>query len=250
VFTPDERADLRDALVAAARADPRIDGAALAGSSARGFTDRWSDIDLALSVATEHNAVVDDWTARLYREHGAVAHLDVWAAGTLFRVFLLPGTLQLDVAFWRSSEFGATGPNFKVLFGAAADKSPTPPPTAASLLGMGWLYALHARSSIARGRAWQAEYMISGMRDQVLALACLRHDVPATQGRGTDDLPAEVTEPLVACLVRSLDPAELFRAFDATCTALADEAVRHDPALAARLADPLRELVETARHSG
>jgi hypothetical protein len=26
---------------------------------------------------------------------------------------------------------------------------------------MGWLYALHARSSIARGRVWQAEYMIS-----------------------------------------------------------------------------------------
>ena len=30
----------------------------------------------------------------------------------------------------------------------------------------------------------QAEYMISGMRDHVLALACLRHGVPAVQGRG------------------------------------------------------------------
>ena len=100
MFTPSERAALRDALVAAAEADPRVVGAALAGSSAHGFTDEWSDIDLALSVADDHDAVVDDWTARIHREHGALTHLDMWAGATLFRVFLLPGTLQLDVAFW------------------------------------------------------------------------------------------------------------------------------------------------------
>lgn len=250
MFTPDERAELVAALVTAAKADPRIAGAALAGSSARGFTDEWSDVDLALSVAAEHDAVVDDWTARFYDEHAAITHLDVWAGGTLFRVFLLPGTLQVDVAFWAEAEFGATGPNFKVLFGAAADRAPAPPPSASSLIGMGWLYALHARSGIARGKVWQAEHMISGMRDQVLALACLRHAVPATQGRGIDELPAAVTAPIVAGLVRSLDPAELLRAFAATAAALAGEAARHDPGLAARLAGPLRELVATAGHSG
>ena len=34
--------------------------------------------------------------------------------------------------------------------------------------------------------------MISGMRDQVLALACLRHGLPAREGRGMDGLPADV----------------------------------------------------------
>ena len=250
MFTPSERADLLDALVAAARDDPRIDGAALAGSSARGFTDEWSDIDLALSVAADHDAVVEDWTSRLYQSHAAITHLDMWAGGTLFRVFLLPGTLQLDVAFWPSARFGATGPNFKVLFGTAASKEHNAPPSASSLIGMGWLYALHARSSIARGRVWQAEYMISGMRDQVLVLACLRHGVPAVQGRGIDELPASSTEPVAAGLVRSLDAAELRRAFAATAAAFADEAARHDPELAARLVDPLHELVATAGHPG
>ena len=246
MFTPEERADLVAALVASAESDRRVTGAALAGSSAHGFTDQWSDVDLALSVAAEHEAVVEEWTSRIYREHGALTHLDVWAGGTLFRVFLLPGTLQLDVAFWRSAEFGATSPNFKLLFGLAQPKEHTPPPTAASLLGMGWLYALHARSSIARGRVWQAEYMISGMRDQVLALACLRHGVSAVQGRGVDLVPGEVISPVVAGLVRSLEPAELLRAFAATTAAFADEAARHDPDLAARIAEPLRELVATA----
>lgn len=249
MFTPDERAALRDALVAAAEADPRITGAALAGSSAHDFTDQWSDIDLALGIATDLDAVVDDWTTRIHRDHGAITHHDMWLRGTLFRVFLLPGTLQLDVAFWRSGEFGATGPNFRLLFGSAAPTRSTPPPDASALAGMGWLYALHARSSIARGRAWQAEYMISGMRDQVLALACVRYDVSAVQGRGVDELPADVTAPVAEGLVRSLDAVELRRAFAATCAAFADEVSRHDAELAQRLAEPLRELVATSAYS-
>ncbi len=107
---------------------------------------------------------------------------------------------------------------------------------------MGWLYALHARSSIARGRAWQAEYMISGMRDQVLALACLRHGVPAVEARGIDALPPEATAALAAGLVRSLDSAELRRAFGAVSDALIAEVGRADAALADRLSAPLKEL--------
>src|SRR5262249_2399948 len=70
--------------------------------------------------------------------------------------------------------------------------------TAEGLIGMGWLYALHARSSIERGRAWQAEDMISGLRDQVLAPACLRPGVPAVGGRRLDRLPP-VAPAKVAC---------------------------------------------------
>ncbi len=65
-----------------------------------------------------------------------------------------------------------------MLFGAAGKETPAPVPSAAELIGMAWLYALHARSSVARGRVWQAEYMISGMRDHVLALACYAATFP------------------------------------------------------------------------
>ena len=34
--------------------------------------------------------------------------------------------------------------------------------------------------------------MISGLRDNALALACLRHGLSAVHGRGMDDLPKEV----------------------------------------------------------
>ena len=245
LFTPERRERLREALVAAAQSDVRITGAAHTGSAAVGREDRWSDIDLALCVApyADVEQVVADWSNRMYRDHGAVTHLDVWRGATLYRVFLLEDTLQVDVSFWSKGEFGATGPTFRLVFGTANEQPWASPPVAADLIGMGWLYALHVRSSIARGRVWQAEYMLSAMRDQVLALACLRHDVPVQEGRGLDDLPQDVTGPLAEALVRSLEVAELRRAFGVTTVALLGEAERFDAEVAKRLAGPLEVLV-------
>ncbi len=244
MFTPAGRDSLRDALVAAARADQRIAAAALTGSAASGTTDRWSDIDLALSVArqADFSAVLADWTGLMYREHGALHHMDLRRGATNYRVFLLASTLQVDIALSPAAEFGAIAPTFLLLFGTSADLPRVPPPDPAHLVGLGWLYALHARSSIARGRAWQAEYMISGVRDHVIALACLRHGVTAVQGRGSDDLPPDVLACLADALVSSLETAELRRALAAVVEALHTEITAVDAGLASRLAGALREL--------
>lgn len=91
--------------------------------------------------------------------------------------------------------------------------------------------------------AWQAEYMISGVRDHVLMLACLRHGVPHSQGRGLHLLPAATSAPLEATLVRSLEHAELVRAFRASVDVLLAEIAYVDAELAVRLDRPLRGLV-------
>ena len=248
MFTTAERTRLRAALIAAARADPRITGIALTGSAALGREDRWSDIDLAFGFAdgTELGAAIADWTAVMYADHGAVGHLDVISGGVTYRVFLLASTLQADLAFAPAAEFGATAPSFRLVSGTAVPRSPAKPPAAADLIGLAWLYGLHARSSIARDRGWQAEYMISGVRDYVLGLACLRHGVVAVQGRGLHLLPPDVTGPLAGALVRSLDRAALLRAFGVVTGALITEIEHVDVALAQRLAGPLRELADPA----
>lgn len=244
MFTPAEREGLREALVTAARDDPRISAAALTGSAALDGEDRWSDIDLALSVGDpgDVDGVVEDWSARMYGDHGALHHVDVWLGATRFRVFLLPSTLQVDIAFWSAAEFGAIGPSFRLVFGTAGERPPGKAPDPLHLIGMGWLYALHVRSALARGRLWHAEYMLSAARDQVLALACVRHGLPAAYARGAHDLPAEVVAPLEAALVGSLDTGELERAFRAVTGVLLDE-IRHvDGDLADRLAAPLASI--------
>jgi hypothetical protein len=235
---------LRDALVARAEADARITGAALTGSAAIGVEDKWSDIDLAFGLAPDADqaAAVADWTAFMYSAHGAVHHTDMWSGRTIYRVFLLDSTLQVDIAFAPSGAFGASGPTFHLLFGQAVEQLAGSTPNPVDLIGMAWLYALHARSSIARGKAWQAEYMISGVRDHVLMLMCLRHGVPHSQGRGLHLLPAATTSAVEPTLVRSLDLPELRRAFRASVDVLLTELAEVDPALTVRLTRTLREL--------
>jgi hypothetical protein len=244
VFTPEERERLRERLVAAARSDERLSGIALTGSAAGGALDQWSDIDLAFGVAGPANMpeALKDWTERMYREHRAVHHFDVTRGAWIYRVFLLENTLQVDLAFAPAGEFGALSPTFKLLSGTSVDLPPTQPPAAGELIGLGWLYALHSRSCIERGEVWQAEYMISAVRDQALALAALRHGLSAVQGRGFDKLPGKVIAPFQAALVRSLDIDELRRAFRAATRCLLEEVRHSNPNLAGRLDSPLTEL--------
>jgi len=248
VFTEGERSDLRDQLVAVARSDERIDAAALVGSAARDGEDEWSDIDLALRLAADLSPgdVAAEWTARMYGAHGAVAHLDIWSGPTLFRVFLLASSLQIDLSFWPAEAFADSGGSFRLLFGEANEPAPPPARVPNSIIGMGWLYALHARSSIARGRALQALYMLSGLREQVVSLACLRHGLPPDQGRGVDDLPDDIKQAIADTVLRTLNQPELIRSFVAVTCALLAEARHVDAHQASRIEAPLRELVRTA----
>jgi hypothetical protein len=237
IFTSQQREQIREELVVAAKADSRIRSAAHLGSAALGMQDRWSDIDLALGLApgVDLNQVLADWTARLYRDHAAVANCDVRRGEILYRVFLLDNTLQVDLSFWPAGELRAIGPKFNLIFGVAGEPAPGPVPDSEDLIAMAWLYALHVRSSIARHRLLQAEYMLSGMRDNVLALMCKRHGVAVLQGRGLDDLPEEHRKLAAECLARSLELSELKRAFRVAMGALIEEARRADPELAMKL---------------
>jgi hypothetical protein len=244
VFTPSERDQLLAALISRARADPRVTGAAVTGSGALDQADRWSDIDFALGIAGDRDEVLADWTAYVYKEHGAVHHMDVPFRSAVYRVFLLPHTLQVDIAFVPAAEFGATAPTFRLLFGTALDQPPTSAVDARSQIDMAWLYALHVRSSIERGRSWQAEHMLGGLRNAILSLMALRHGVPAAQGRGLHLLPSSATNAALATLVGRLDEADLRRAFRAAVDLVLAETAHVDVELANVLSGPLRALLD------
>jgi hypothetical protein len=248
MFTPEDREHLRAALLAHAREDERITGAAVTGSSAGGTEDRWSDIDLAFGVGKgiALGDVIESWTELMYRDHDAVAHFDVPEGAWIYRVFLLANTLQVDLAFAPAAQFGSVAPTFRLVYGDAADQPPRTRPTAHNLLGLGWVYALHVRSCIQRGKVWQAEWMLSEVRDQVLGLACKRLGLPVSEGRGFDRLPEDVKTKMAGALVRELTEAELWRAFRVAVDGLLDEAEQVDAALAERIRPALDELVRPA----
>jgi hypothetical protein len=248
VFTAEAREDLRAAIIDAARGDPRVSGGAVTGSAASGALDAWSDIDLAFGVRdpADVHAVLDDLSV-LMHERGALDHLDITVGAWVYRVFLMDSTLQVDIAVAPAAEFGPRAPTFRLVFGAAGEATPITPPAPRFLVGMAWLYALHVRSSIERGRLWQAVYMLGAMRDHVLTLACVRHGLIAREARGVDRLPAEVLRPLEVSLVGRLEERQLRRALAAVTEALVREIAAVDAPLATRLEPALRELAGERR---
>jgi hypothetical protein len=248
MFTIEHRALIRSEILEKASHDGRISGAAITGSGAAGTEDRWSDIDLAFALAdgVELVPTLNEWTTYMYTEHSAIHHLDVPSGAWLYRVFLLPGTLQVDLAFVPAAEFRPLAPTFRLVFGSAHEARPLPAPSAGDLIGLGWLYALHARSCIARGRLWQAEYMVTGVRSHALALACIRHGLPADHGRGTDRLPPEVAARFDRALVGRLEAEEVARAFQVVMDGFIGEVRHADEALAERLQDTASQLKQSA----
>jgi hypothetical protein len=247
MFSPEDRELLRQSLLAIARRDSRISGAAVTGSAALNREDVWSDIDLAFGVSEENEVVhvISDWTTLMYEKYGAAHHVDLTSGEVLYRAFFLRNTLQVDLSFAPGRMFGAVAPSFQLVFGTSNELPMSPSTSANELIGLGWLYALHARSSIERNHIWQAEYMISGFRDQVLGLACIRYGVSPNQGRGIDKVPREITGAFTGALVRSLDNAELKRAYRSCGEVFIDELNYVDSELASRLEEPLRELTKT-----
>ena len=225
MFSINYRNHVRDQTLELAASDKRVVAGAVVGSLALSEGDRWSDLDLTFAVADEINQlnVLADWTQKFLDEFNAAHLFDLPSGASIYRVFLLPGCLQFDLSFTPASKFGASGPNFKLLFGSSVEKPYAPQTSAHELFGYAVHHALRARFCIERGRYWQAEYWISAIRDKALDLACRRRGFPANNGRGYDALPIDVSDKFKGALVTSLDRDELLRALDCAIEGLLSE---------------------------
>jgi hypothetical protein len=231
-----------------ARSDESVVAAAFVGSAASGREDAFSDIDLALRFGhgVDFAGVVESWTAAMFSEHGAVDHLDIWSGRTLYRVFLIDSSLQVDLSFWPYEDFAGTGEPFRIIFGESNPAAVFPNVDVSALIGMGWLHALHVRSAIARGRLWQAISMLDGLRDRALAIACFAAGVRVGQARDVDLLDPELLGRFRAALVTDAASAEVRRAFGVTTELFLEQVGSLDLARADRLRGPLHELVRSA----
>jgi hypothetical protein len=246
VFTVEQRDSLRERVLTLAEKDRRVLAGAAVGSLAVGGGDRFSDLDLTFAVADDVPVaeVLDGWTRILSDELAAVRLVDLERGPTIYRVFLLPDALQFDLSLTPAARFAAAGPRFRLLFGETAQGEPRAPkpPAAEDLFGWGVIYCLHARACVERGRVWQAEHYIGAVRDRALSLACLRHELPAVQARGYDDLPADTLASFDGTHVSSLEPEQLRNAHAAAMRALVDEGKEANLPTADVVAQRLAEL--------
>jgi hypothetical protein len=174
MFGAADRSRVRALLLDRAKRDERIVSAAIAGSGAIDAEDPWSDVDLAFAVAdgADRDDLVADWTRVLEGGLGAVHHWDLHSRESLFRVFLLPDGLEVDISFTPETAFGAYTSNFKLLFGTSKEQPPPKGADVRGLIGYSWHHALHARASIERGKPWQAVQLIAAARQRLRARLC------------------------------------------------------------------------------
>ena len=254
MFTVAQRDALRERVLQLAEEDERVVAGAAVGSLAVDAGDRFSDIDLTFAVTDDVLVVdvLDDWTRTLSEGLDAVRLVDLEREPTIYRVFLLPDALQLDLSMTPAARFRAGGPRFKLLFGepAAAGEGAAhapgslfidTPAVADDIFGWGVVYALNTRACIERGRLLQAEHYIGAVRDHALALACLREGVTVAQARGYDDLSAETRARTKDARVRALDLDALRTALASCVDALTYEAAQarlpHADVVAERLTE-------------
>ena len=229
-------------MLALAETDARVVSGAIVGSLATGPGDRFSDLDLTFGVAGDAPVadVLADWSRVVEDELGGVRLFDLPAGPSIYRVFLLPGSLQFDLSFTPAASFGATSPAFRLLFGEVGERASAEAPPVQQLFGYGVHHVLRARFCIERGRLWQAEYWTSAARDYALHLACRTRGLPASNGRGFDQLPDDVHARFARSLPVAIEPAELLRALRVALDALLAEGGE----LAAPVERDLRALVE------
>jgi hypothetical protein len=112
---------------------------------------------------------------------------------------------------------------FRLLFGTAVERLPGAVVDPRQAFGLAVHDAVRARLGVERGRTWSALWCIDELRNETLALACLRRGLPARFARGFDDLPAAIRSRAAATLPGSVEPAELLRALVAAVDLLLDE---------------------------
>jgi len=221
LYTPNERDQVAGQLIELLDADERVDRVELAGSGTTGYVDRWSDVDLLVTVVAggDQVEVADSWIPRLYATLPIVHHFAVAFGAEHVRGYLLENLLEVDIGFQPS----------------VSENAEWPGPDAESEAGFAWHDVLHAGVAIARGRPWRAQYYIGLLRWRTLALATERLGHELGEYKGVDDLPADVLDALEDALPRSLDRDELARAARAATTAFVRELRMHRQKLAERL---------------
>jgi hypothetical protein len=241
----EERNKVRERVLALARSDDRVSGGAVTGSAVVGEEDRWSDIDLSFGIkdGVPLELVLDEWTRALASDLGVAHHWDLRLDPTTYRIILLLNGLQVDLAVTPAAEFGPRGPKFQLVFGEGEAREPRGQRSLDELIGMGWLSALAARTSIGRGKPWMAEYWASSVRDHALMLACIRFGEPPEYARGFDRLPADVLDPSRETLVRSLEANELRRALVKAVDLFMSEVGHAKPELGPRLGPALKAAI-------
>ena len=206
-----------------AAADPRVVAAAVVGGLADGGGDRWSDLDLTFAVAdaVPVSEVLDDWTEefRSRVRRGPPVRPSGWA-------FDLSSVSAAGAACRSTCRSRRRPRSARAVRGSGCSSVPRstclrlrrPRRTSCSDSACTTRSARVSASNAAAGGRPSTGSAASAIRP--LRSPATASGLAVAEGRGFDDLPAEVLAPFEEALVRSLQPEELRRALASAVSGL------------------------------
>lgn len=238
-YTPAERQRTLDCLLDALRADDRLAGVLVVGSGAVGFTDAYSDIDLAVVVerAEDVKPAFDDWGVSIAGMFEVLDRVLVQRAPNIFLyAILLGGFLELDISFQCLDDLTARRARWYVawdrsdriaeIMRTSWDARPEPDLGAIyrRYVEGAWYYVNHVGLLVARGQLWRAISDLELIRARVIELAGLRCGLDTQDSREADQLPPDLLAALEATLAQRVEAGEILRALRAVMALFIDEA--------------------------
>jgi predicted nucleotidyltransferase len=222
-YSPADRALVQSTLIDRFARDDRVEGVLVVGSGAHGFTDEYSDLDLAVIVRAGEPAVFAlEWAARLESELPVVHRFgdDRGEAGYVCGL-LLENFLEVDIGFLRIDQMAERGMPWAIAF----DRT-------------GAVERRHARARRDRPRATPPRADGSGRGPRGRSPRG-GHSAWNQQPSGLRQAPRDVRDRVEESLPRTFEPQELARALGASARAFFAEARAFeadlDLAIAARL---------------
>ena len=211
MYSIEERNNVQNSIIALAKNDVRITDCAIVGSESVQKQDVWSDIDLSFGFknGSDISKILEDWNKVMGNEFNAHVLFDLNYRESIYRVYLLPNALQVDLSFTNTDKFGAITDKFKLLFGKSNEREQKQPPDQKTVFGYGVLYALKARCSIEREKFWQARYFLEKLRENLMILKCTIEQLNPFDGRGYDELPKKFLDRISKSFQASLKSSEL-----------------------------------------
>ncbi len=233
--------------------DERISGALLVGSGAKGFRDRYSDVDLTILVDDEARLeeIYTDWWIRL---HALLPVIDAFKepSSHLYGL-LLDRYMEIDIGFQGESALFERKPNWKILFDKRGVIPDLMKPREKSIIDQvtahekrlqdSWYYIIHTISAIQRGQNLRASFFIGFLRDEAILMAGLNKGLNTSLRSyfaEADKLPEEIKKRITDTLPASTEPAEQLRALRAVVDIYYEEAERLDGKLGMQRTSKLR----------
>lgn len=225
MVTEQERDAILQNILAELRNDVRIVSVILAGSTSRGFQDRYSDIDLVIVIENESfDLCCDEWIEWFENTHSVLQRFGgVLHHGKQIFCYFLEGYLEVDLVFEsrnaisprtdRSIEFDRTGvleEEFIVLDGQVTESQKEQYQNSISNV---WYNITRGAIALHRGNVWRAYHETLQIMYKTAELAGIRYNKETDDLQSIELLPNEFVMKFKDCVPTEITLPAIERSF-------------------------------------